>query len=324
MAPSPNGSSRKEPFVLKYLLTISAATVSETITFPFDLTKTRLQVQGELQQVARRRGMIGMAINIVRNEGFFRLWKGIQPAILRHMVYSGCRMSFYEYIRDNIFKKDKDTNKYPLWKAIPTGMIAGAAAQFLASPTDLVKIRLQTEGKRVLEGKSPRYKGPVDAFLSIAREGGIRGLWKGWVPNCQRAAIVCLGGWFVGCFIDVSEFVTDLTTYDTAKQFILTHSSLSDNAITHSLSSAVSGLVSAILGTPADVMKTRMMNQPYVNGRGTIYRSTFDCLSRTVKAEGVPALWKGFIPTWSRMAPWSLSFWLVYEEIRVLSGIGNF
>jgi solute carrier family 25 uncoupling protein 27 len=160
--------------------------------------------------------------------------------------------------------------------------------------------------------------------MSIAREGGIRGLWKGWVPNCQRAAIVCLGGWFVGCFIDVSEFVTDLTTYDTAKQFILTHSSLSDNAITHSLSSAVSGLVSAILGTPADVMKTRMMNQPYVNGRGTIYRSTFDCLSRTVKAEGVPALWKGFIPTWSRMAPWSLSFWLVYEEIRVLSGIGNF
>lgn len=38
-------------------------------------------------------------------------------------------------------------------KAIPTGMIAGASAQFLASPTDLVKIILQAEGKKVLEGK---------------------------------------------------------------------------------------------------------------------------------------------------------------------------
>ena len=34
----------------------------------------------------------------------------------------------------------------------------------------------------------------MDAFASIVREDGIRGLWKGWVPNCQRAAIVCLGG----------------------------------------------------------------------------------------------------------------------------------
>ena len=41
-------------------------------------------------------------------------------------------------------------------KAIPGGMISGAAAQFLASPTDLVKVRLQMEGRRVLEGKSPR------------------------------------------------------------------------------------------------------------------------------------------------------------------------
>jgi len=28
----------------------------------------------------------------------------------------------------------------------------------------------------------------------IAREGGVRGMWKGWVPNVQRAALVNLGG----------------------------------------------------------------------------------------------------------------------------------
>ena len=38
--------------------------------------------------------------------------------------------------------------------------------------------------------------------------------------------------------------------------------------------SACSGLVSATLGTPADVVKTRMMNQKYVNGR---YMCMFVC-----------------------------------------------
>ena len=95
----------------------------------------------------------------------------------------------------------------------------------------------------------------------------------------------------------LSLLPTDLTTYDTVKQAILRNTRLEDNALTHALSrcvigylhsyhiycistwfsithcivnsqySACSGLVSASLGTPADVVKTRMMNQKYVDGR---------------------------------------------------------
>ena len=37
-------------------------------------------------------------------------------------------------------------------------MTAGAFGQFIASPTDLVKVQMQMEGKRVLvEGRRPRY-----------------------------------------------------------------------------------------------------------------------------------------------------------------------
>ena len=38
----------------------------------------------------------------------------------------------------------------------------------------------------------------LHAFTKIVKEGGIRGLWKGWVPNVQRAALVNLGGM---CFV---------------------------------------------------------------------------------------------------------------------------
>lgn len=36
------------------------------------------------------------------------------------------------------------------------GMSAGAVGQFFASPTDLVKVQMQMEGKRKLEGKPLR------------------------------------------------------------------------------------------------------------------------------------------------------------------------
>lgn len=40
-----------------------------------------------------------------------------------------------------------------------------------------------------------------------------------------------------------------------------------DNAVTHACSSLAAGLVAAALGTPADIIKTRIMNQPVDPGR---------------------------------------------------------
>jgi len=39
-----------------------------------------------------------------------------------------------------------------------------------------------------------RCRNSWHALTMIVREGGFRGLWKGWVPNVQRAALVNLGG----------------------------------------------------------------------------------------------------------------------------------
>lgn len=49
--------------------------------------------------------------------------------------------------------------------------------------------------------------------------------------------------------------------------------------------------------------------------RGLLYSSSIDCFKQTVSKEGFGALYKGFVPIWLRMAPWSLTFWLTYEQI---------
>ncbi|XP_051951434.1 mitochondrial uncoupling protein 4 [Xyrauchen texanus] len=306
------------PRVSKFTLSACAATVAELVTFPLDLTKTRLQIQGEgvsrqhagsLHTQTPHRGMLRTAVGIVREEGPLKLWQGATPAIYRHIVYSGGRMLAYEQLRESAFGRSKD-GSFPFWKAVIASMISGALGQFIASPTDLVKVQMQMEGKRRLEGKPPRVHGVYHAFTKIIAEGGIRGLWAGWVPNVQRAALVNLG---------------DLMTYDTVKHFLLRNTSIQDNSICHGLSSICSGLVAATMGTPADVVKTRVMNQPRdLNGRGLLYKSSTDCLVKSVKKEGWKSLYKGFLPTWFRMAPWSLTFWLTFEQMRRAMGISSF
>ncbi len=66
------------------------------------------------------------------------------------------------------------------------------------------------------------------------------------------------------------------------------------------------------MSVPFDVIKTRVMN----SSAGT-YSSPLDCLVKTVKHEGVGALYKGFFPTYARLGPWQLVFFVVYEQLSL-------
>ncbi|KAL4649203.1 mitochondrial uncoupling protein 4, partial [Arapaima gigas] len=285
-----NSLTVRWPRATKFAVSACAAAAAEIVTFPLDLTKTRLQIQGEAAQGGASRGssrgMLRIALGIVCEEGPLALWQGATPAIYRHIVYSGVRMVAYEQFRDSVLGR-RDDAAFPLWKAMVGGMLAGALGQFMASPMDLVKVQMQMEGRRRLEGKPPRVQGVYHAFVKIVSEGGARALWAGWVPNVQRAALVNLG---------------DLATYDSVKHFLLWNTTLQDNILCHSLASTCSGLIAAVMGTPADVIKTRIMNQPTdTSGRGLLYRSSWDCLVQSVRGEGFMSLYKGFLPTWMRM-----------------------
>lgn len=131
------------------------------------------------------------------------------------------------------------------------------------------------------------------------------------MPNCQRAALVQLG---------------DLTTYDTVKQTLIHDFYFQDTAHTHASASLVAGLVAAFLGTPADVVKTRLMTQPVdpVSGHGMVYKGSAHCLVTVVREEGGLALWRGFFLNWTRMAPWSLTFFLSFEYGRKVWGLSSF
>ena len=218
----------------------SSAAIAETVTFPLDLTKTRLQIQGEALAVGggggvragHRKGMFHMAWSIIREEGVPKLWRGVTPAIIRHLFYTSLRVSCYEYLREKVMKRDAHGH-FPLYKSILASLASGVFGQFFTSPMDLVKVRFQMDGRRQLQGFAPRYKGVSDALATIVREEGVFKLWRGVVPSCQRAAFVALG---------------DLATYDIAKRNIIKRTQLKDSMPTHVLSSGLAGLSATTLG----------------------------------------------------------------------------
>lgn len=181
--------------------------------------------------------------------------------------------------------------------------------QVVASPADLVKVRMQADSRMVSQGLQPRYCGPVDAFNKIIQTEGVRGLWKGMVPNVQRAFLVNMG---------------ELACYDHAKRFVINNNIANDDIYAHTLSSIMSGLSATTLSCPADVIKTRMMNQAADNQGNCKYKNSYDCLVKTIRVEGLKALWKGFFPTWARLGPWQFVFWVSYEKFRQIAGLSSF
>ncbi|KAM1065442.1 hypothetical protein FF2_020789 [Malus domestica] len=263
----------------KILLASVSAMVAETTTFPVDLTKTRLQLHGESVSVGStgRTNAFRVTSEIVREQGPVGLYKGLSPAILRHLFYTPIRIVGYEQLRSSL-KSDGGSLSLPA-KAL-SGGISGVVAQLVASPADLVKVRMQADGRTVAQGMQPRYSGCFDALNKIVRAEGVGGLWKGVFPNVQRAFLVNMGE--LAC------------------------------------------LSATALSCPADVVKTRMMNQSRSKEGKIMYNNSYDCLVKTVKVEGLSALWKGFFPTWARLGPWQFVFWVSYEKFRQIAGFSSF
>lgn len=79
---------------------------------------------------------------------------------------------------------------------------------------------------------------------------------------------------------------------------------------------------------PCPVPKSSHPLRPHdplaVTGKGLTYRSSLHCLVTIVKEEGALALWRGFALSYARMAPWSLTFFLSFEQMRKAYGLESF
>ncbi|NXE46831.1 KMCP1 protein, partial [Dromaius novaehollandiae] len=282
-----------KPFIYGGLASITA----ECGTFPIDLTKTRLQVQGQVNDAKykeiRYRGMVHALVRICKEEGLKALYSGIAPAMLRQASYGTIKIGTYQSLKRMMVEHPEDET---LMINVLCGVLSGVISSSIANPTDVLKIRMQAQGSMIRGGM-------MGNFIQIYQKEGTKGLWKAISLTAQRAAIV------VG---------VELPVYDLTKKHIIMSGFMGDTVYTHFLSSFTCGLAGAIASNPVDVVRTRMMNQSQQNGTHSSYKGTLDCLLQTWKNEGFFALYKGFWPNWLRLGPWNIIFFLTYEQLKKL------
>lgn len=315
---------------VKLLTAGTAACWADFITFPLDTAKVRLQVQGEQpirtaalaqatssrgsstiqafklnptaipaipgSQHVQYRGLVGTITTITRQEGFRTLYSGLSAGLQRQMCFSSIRLGLYDTVKEfygSIFKENEAGLQ--IFTRICAGLTTGGLAVALAHPTDVVKVRFQAASS---SSNNRRYTSTLQAYRTIGREEGVRGLWKGALPNIGRNAI-----------INVAEIVC----YDVVKDLLQQYAHIPNDIRLHFSSAVVAGFAATVVASPVDVVKTRYMNSP----KGQ-YRGAIECAIKMGRAEGAAAFYKGFVPSFARLVSWNVVMWISYEQLKLI------
>uniref|UniRef100_F6PWX7 Uncoupling protein 3 n=1 Tax=Ornithorhynchus anatinus TaxID=9258 RepID=F6PWX7_ORNAN len=256
----------------------TAACFADILTFPLDTAKVRLQIQGEpgAGQPVRYRGVLGTILTMARTEGPGSLYGGLVAGLQRQMSFASVRIGLYDSVKQLYTPAGSEQSSIAV--RLLAGCTTGAMAVTCAQPTDVVKVRFQACVQ--LEPGSRKYSGTVDAYRTIAREEGVRGLWKGRVRfqlHLLLFGVQALGG---------------------------------DDFPCHFVSAFGAGFCATVVASPVDVVKTR-----YMNSAPGQYPGVFGCM-KAVAGEGPAAFYKGFTPSFLRLGSWNVVMFVTYEQLK--------
>jgi len=155
------------------------------------------------------RGLIHAACTIIKEEGFFALYKGSIPALML-VSHGGIQFVSYEFLKSRFAPNRKNINNTNKTKAKGTiserlkdslgYLVMGATSKFIAStttyPLQVIKARLQQRSQVVEMSETTgeiivtirEYRGVSDCVARIWKCEGVTGFFKGCVTNALRVA----------------------------------------------------------------------------------------------------------------------------------------
>lgn len=204
------------PNICKLICGSLAGLTAVLITYPLDMIRARLafQVKGE----AIYDGIIHTIQSIRHLEGGTRgLYQGIVPTILGMAPYAGLSFSSFEMLKNfaldtfpDLLGKPCPQNTGGVVLILPAklvcGGLAGAIAQTISYPLDVVRRKMQLSGMVVKhqEAVIPYPRGWLRVLVDVYQENGVvRGLYRGMSINYIRI---------------MPTVAISFATYETAKQ----------------------------------------------------------------------------------------------------------
>ncbi|KAF9410855.1 hypothetical protein HW555_010193 [Spodoptera exigua] len=254
-----------------------AGIVGISVVFPLDLVKTRLQNQtigprGERQY----KNMFDCFKQTYRAEGYFGMYRGSAVNILLVTPEKAVKLAANDVFRYYLANPDGTVT---ILNQTFAGGLAGAYQALITTPMELLKIQMQDAGRiaaqlKAAGGKIPERQSAWAITKKLYSERGFFGFYRGMRATMLRD--IGFSAIYFPMFAIISKW-----------SFV---------------SGYIAGSTSAVAVTPFDVIKTRM--QTITKGTGERqYSGVVDCVTSTVRNEGITALFKGGLCRMIVLAP---------------------
>ena len=183
-------------------------------------------------------------------------------------------------------------------------------SRFSIAPLDVVKIRLQLQPHSLSDPLShhgvtgPIYKGVFSTLRQIAREEGIKALWKGNIP--AELLYVCYGG-------------IQFTSYRAITQLQETLPQRLPPSAESFVSGAGAGAFATAATYPLDLLRTRFAAQ----GTNKVYAGLLVSIREIQQQEGLRGYFRGLSAAVGQIVPYMGLFFMSYEGFRQVLGGQN-
>eukprot|EP01095_Lingulamoeba_sp_RSL-Kostka_P017478 TRINITY_DN908_c2_g1_i1.p1 TRINITY_DN908_c2_g1~~TRINITY_DN908_c2_g1_i1.p1 ORF type:complete len:314 (-),score=80.89 TRINITY_DN908_c2_g1_i1:113-1054(-) len=296
-------NKRSINYILRTLLAGGiAGCCAKTTTAPLD--RVKILFQGKHQQFAHYRGsffgQFSAVQRIYQSEGFSALYRGNGATLIRIFPYAAIQYMAYEQFKRMFNVRNKKEKPYT---RLFSGAFAGATAVTITYPLDLIRSRIAFQ-YRPHTNATKSYNGVFDAIVSIiTKEGGIRKLYRGFLPTLQ--GIIPYAG--------VSFF-----TYEGLKNFFEKKLDIEPKNLPVPIRLFCGGCAGAFGQTfayPLDVVRRRMQIQGLSN-ETTAYTSTWNGIKTIFQKEGIRGLYIGLSINYVKVAPAVGVSFVVYEFMK--------
>lgn len=270
-----------------------AGGVEGVITYPFEFTKTRLQ----LSSTGTRNPLL-VIYQVCKNQGPSSLYVGCPAFVIGNTVKASVRFLGFDSIK-RLLADDKGKLSGP--RGVLAGLGAGVLESFLAvTPAEAIKTAL-IDDKRSSEPKYAKAFGSIQVMKDL----GLRGIYAGFLPVTLRQA---------------SNQAVRLGAYNAIKTKIydfynMRHTDTLSSGLTFAIGS-LSGIITVYTTMPIDTVKTRMQSLESQK----LYKSTLDCFVKIYRKEGLKAFWKGATPRLGRLFFSGGIVFTIYEKMLQIMG----
>lgn len=159
-------------FYYKYFLPFAIGSLSGSlpcfVSQPADNVKVVIQLRRE--DAGRRQAVVSpLAIikDIYSADGLSGLYRGLDSAILRQIIYCGIRMGLYKLIEER-HRSHNNTNM-SFHEKVFYALVTGAFASAVANPTDVSVVRFQSDNN-LPPNQRRNYRNVFHALATIWRE----------------------------------------------------------------------------------------------------------------------------------------------------------